>query len=114
MKPHRISCMILCCVSSFANATDVPITKGMSFLSARKELINHGWKLYITNETELIGTEILLKRRGVVEVERCTQGVQYCEFNYKKNNRCLVISTTGEEIKDLVINGWGFTCPEKY
>lgn len=114
MKPHHIVCIFLCCVSFFANATDVPIKKGMPFLSARKALIKQGWKLYITNEAELIGTEVLLKRIGVVEVERCTEGEQFCEFNYKKNKKCLVISTTGEEIKDLVIHDWGFTCPVKY
>jgi hypothetical protein len=84
MKLHPIVCILLCCVSVLANATNVPIKKGMSFLNARKALIKHGWKPNVTNETELVGTETILKNMGISEVERCTQGVQYCEFNYKK------------------------------
>lgn len=116
MKLHPIACILLCCASAFASATDLPITKGMPFLSARKALIAHGWKpiATVTDETTRIGTETILSNLGFIEVERCTQGFPYCEFNYKKNNKCLVISTIGEEIKDLVIRDWGFTCPVKY
>ncbi|PMY47738.1 hypothetical protein C1X69_12960 [Pseudomonas sp. FW305-67] len=84
----------------------------MSFLNARKALIKHGWKPSLPNEMQPVGTAVILKNMGIIEVERCTQGVQYCEFNYKKNKTCLVVSTTGEEVKDMIIHGWGFKCPE--
>lgn len=112
MKPHLIACILLCCVSIFANATDVPIKKGMPFLSARKALIKHGWKPNLTDEMEPGGLMKILRNIGISEVERCTEGVLYCEFNYKKNKVCLVVSTTGEEVKDMIIDGWGFKCPE--
>ncbi|WP_256585255.1 MULTISPECIES: hypothetical protein [unclassified Pseudomonas] len=114
MKPHLVACILLCCVSFFANATDVPIKKGMSFLNARKALIKHGWKPGLPNEMQPAGTAVILKNMGISEIERCTQGVQYCEFNYKRNKECLGITTTGEEVKDLIVDGWGFKCPERY
>ncbi|ROM94671.1 hypothetical protein BK658_17620 [Pseudomonas brassicacearum] len=86
----------------------------MSFLNARKALIKHGWKPSLANEMQPVGTAVILKNMGISEIERCTQGVQYCEFHYKKNNVCLGITTTGEEVKNLVIDAWDFKCPEKY
>lgn len=114
MKLNNIALILLCGVSVFANATDVPITKGMPFLSARKALIKHGWKPNLTDYIDPSGTMRLLRDIGVKEVERCTEGFPYCEFNYKKNNVCLGITTTGEEVKDLIIEAWDFKCPEPY
>lgn len=107
-----IACIVLCCVSIFANATDVPIKKGMPFLSARKVLIKHGWKPNLTNVMEPGGVMKTLRDMGISEVERCTEGVQYCEFNYRKNKTFLVVSTTGEEVKNMIVDDWGFKCPE--
>ncbi|WP_248804275.1 hypothetical protein [Pseudomonas sp. MWU13-2100] len=67
-----------------ANATDVPITSGMPFLSARKALIKHGWKPSLANEMQPAGTAETLKNMGIIEIGRCTQGVQHCKLNYKK------------------------------
>jgi len=111
-KQHPIACISLCCVSIFANATDLPIKKGMPFLSTRTALIKNGWKSNITNETELVGTEVSLRNRGALEIERCTEGVQYCEFNYIKNKNCLGVGTVGEEIKDMKIYSWNFEYPK--
>jgi hypothetical protein len=112
MKPRRVACILFVLVTVSANAADVPITKGMPFLGARKALIKHGWKPYITNETELVGAEVLLNKMGILEIESCTEGVQYCEFHYKKKKECLSVTTTGEEVRDLIIYGWNFKCHE--
>jgi hypothetical protein len=102
---------LLYCVSTIANATNVPIKEGMPFLAARKELLKHGWKPSVSKEMQPVGTAVELQNMGIIEIERCTQGVQYCEFNYKKNKECLGITTTGEEVDALVIDAWDFKCP---
>jgi hypothetical protein len=105
------ACILLCFSSALACATDIPIKKGMPFLSARKALIKHGWQPSAPKAMQPVGTAVELERIGIVEIERCTQGVQYCEFHYQKNSECLGISTTGEEVEDLVVDAWDFKCP---
>lgn len=105
------ACILLCFSSAFACATEIPIETGMPFLSARKALIKHGWQPSASKELQPVGTAVELERIGIVEIERCTQGVQYCEFHYQKNSECLGISTTGEEVQELVVDAWDFKCP---
>jgi hypothetical protein len=112
MKPYAVTCIFLACISFFANATELPINKGMPFLNARKALIKQGWEPNLTDEMDPDGLMKTLRNMGISEVQRCTEGVQYCEFNYKRNNQCLVVSTTGEKVKDMRINNWGFNCPD--
>ncbi|WP_283435841.1 hypothetical protein [Pseudomonas helmanticensis] len=100
------------CFSFFACAAELPITQGMPFLSARKALLKQGWQPNLTDEMNPDGLMKTLRNMGVSEVQRCTEGVQYCEFDYRKNNECLVVSTTGEKVKDMRINNWGFKCPD--
>lgn len=104
--------MIFGCIGFFAHASGLPISTGMPFAEARKALISQGWKPNPTDEMKPGGVMKTLRNNGISEVQRCTEGVQYCEFNYKKNNACLVVSTTGENVKDLTIDAWGFKCPE--
>jgi len=110
MQPYAITCVLLACISFFASATELPITKGMPFLSARKALIKQGWIPDPTDETAPDGVMKTLRNIGLLEVERCTEGVQYCEFNYKKNDACLVVSTIGEKVKDMRVDAWNIEC----
>lgn len=111
MKPLKILICLLFSVSFFANATDVPIREGMSFLKARKALIKDGWKPNPTYSGEP-GVEKIYIRKGFIEFESCTVGIQYCDLNYKKNEICLGVATIGEEVKDMKIYSWNFECPE--
>lgn len=96
--------------SAIACASDLPIKQGMPFLAARSVLLQHDWKPSAAKEMQPVGTALKLENIGIVEIERCTQGVQYCEFHYKKDNECLGITTTGEEVEDLIIDAWDFEC----
>lgn len=102
----------LCCASFFVNATEVPIKEGMSFTSARRALIQNGWKPNPT-DSERIGVEAILIRKGFIEIESCTMAIQFCSFYYLKDQTCLGVATVGEEIKDMKIYSWNFECPER-
>ena len=111
MKLHKLFISFLCCACVFANAAALPINRGMSFEIARKVLIQNGWKPNQTHSGEF-GVERLIKEKGFVEIESCTMGVQYCSFNYTKNNTCLGVATVGEELENMRIYSWNFECPE--
>ncbi|WP_426236689.1 hypothetical protein [Pseudomonas sp. TWP3-2] len=111
MKLHTLLISFLCSASAFANATDVPIKRGMSFSVARQALIENGWKANSTYSGEY-GVENVFMREGFIEIESCTEGVRYCSFNYKKNSVCLGVGTVGEELEDMKIYSWNFECPE--
>lgn len=102
----------LCCAGFLVNATEIPIKEGMSFTSARRALIQNGWKPNPT-DSERIGVETILIRKGFIEIESCTMGIQFCSFYYLKDQTCLGVATVGEEIKDMKIYSWNFECPEK-
>lgn len=102
----------LCCASFLVNATEIPIKEGMSFTSARRALIQNGWKPNPT-DSERIGVENILIRKGFIEIESCTMGIQFCSFYYLKGQTCLGVATVGEEIKDMKIYSWNFECPER-
>jgi hypothetical protein len=81
--------------SAIACASEIPIKQGMPFLAARSISLLHDWKPSGAKEMQPVGTALELENIGIVEIERCTQGVQYCEFHYKKDNECPSITTTG-------------------
>ena len=112
MKLKILAISLLCCVSSFSSAADVPIKEGMPFTQARKALIKNGWKPNPTYSGEF-GVESIIQRKGFNEIESCTEGVRFCSFNYIKSGDCLGVGTVGEEIKDMKIYSWNFKCPEK-
>ncbi|BBP70006.1 hypothetical protein PHLH6_20100 [Pseudomonas sp. Seg1] len=102
----------LCCASFHVDAAEVPIKEGMSFTSARNALIQNGWKPNPT-DLEKIGVENIFIRKGFIEIESCTMGIQFCSFYYLKDQTCLGVATVGEEIKDMKIYSWNFECPER-
>ena len=101
----------LCSASFSVCATEVPIKEGMSFTRARDALIQNGWKPNPT-ASEKIGVEDILIRKGFIEIESCTMGIQFCSFYYLKDQTCLGVATVGEQIKDMKIYSWNFECPE--
>ncbi len=98
-------------VSFCAQAVDVPIKEGMPFVSARKALINNGWKPNPTYSGEF-GVESVLVKKGYTEIESCTEGVRYCSFNYVKDGVCLGVGVAGEEVGGMKVYSWAFKCPE--
>lgn len=111
VRSFPCACILLYLSSAFACATEIPIREGMPFLSARSALIKNGWRPDALIQRQPVGTAVELLNMGITEVERCTQGVQYCQFHYRKNQECLGITTIGEEAEDLVIDAWNFSCP---
>jgi hypothetical protein len=112
MKLKIFTIGLLCSVSLFSSAVEVPIKEGMPFAQARKALIKNGWKPNPTYSGEF-GVESVIQRKGFNEIESCSEGVRYCSFNYVKNGDCLGVGTVGEEVRDMTIYSWNFKCPEK-
>ena len=105
--------VVLLALSGLTSASDeltLPIEKGMHILRARKKLIAQGWQPNSFGDST-IGIEKTLKKMGVSEIQVCTMGEQFCTFNYRKRGQCLGVTTTGEAIKDMVVDAWDFTCP---
>jgi hypothetical protein len=105
-----------------ASAEEPSLQKGQSFYGARAALLHDGWKPVETSDRDIDG-EILHSygdaapffKHGFREVESCT-GVDrdYCDFNYRKNGRCLLLSTEGEYIaprSPTVANWWTYEQP---
>lgn len=111
MRRANIFISVLCVFSVVANAAEVPIKEGMSFLTARKALIRAGWQPSPTALGDF-GVENAIKRKGFVEIESCTVGVQFCSFHYTQKERCLRLATVGEEIKQMKVYSWYFDCSE--
>ncbi len=112
MELRKLLVGLFCVVSFSAQAVDVPIKEGMPFVSARKALINSGWKPNPTYAGEF-GVESILVRKGYSEIESCTEGVRYCSFNYIKDGVCLGVGAVGEEVKGMKVYAWAFKCPGK-
>jgi hypothetical protein len=86
---------------------------GMDFLKARKILIRDGWHPEKSRRPEggYIGTENLLIKNGITEVESCAMDSALCVFHYKKKNRCLEVTTKGEAVKSMEIYSLSHSCP---
>jgi hypothetical protein len=41
----------------------------------------------------------------------CSVDRPFCIFNYSQAGRCLRVITSGEKIKDLVVESWSSDCP---
>jgi hypothetical protein len=74
------------------------------YVILRDRLIGDGWKPLVTNDTMADGTREkdfgdtkILADAGFAEVEWCSgTGLNYCTFNFRKNDRCMKITTQGE------------------
>lgn len=90
---------------SVAQAAEPVLRKGQSFYSARAAVLRDGWQPVEIFEQDPDGGNALhswgdakpFYRSGLKEVESCT-GVDadYCDFNYRRKDRCLFLVTAGE------------------
>jgi len=114
MKKQLIA-ILLIALSTISSADEIKLKKGMNFLKVRKALLSKGWKPVQNPELDPSGVEKLLIERKIIELETCTiTGVQYCVFNYKKNNKCLSFLTVNEPIDKLAIEEWDNSCLEDH
>lgn len=111
--------LIFCLISvNIANATDrLPIYKNQLLSKARISLLRDGWKPYVTldmtNKLNEVGlTEREYIHAGYIEVGNCGASTPYCEFNYRKNEKCLHVVAGGDEDKIIkeTISKWSYTC----
>jgi hypothetical protein len=91
-----------------AQAADIPIQKGWQFSHAREVLIANGWKP-VRNDFKMpdgtlernFSPASEMSQAGYLEVENCSEGLVYCEFNYSRDGHCLQIITQGELLPDI-------------
>ena len=113
--------VLLLILSEQSFAVTLPLSKGQSFVEARKTLIRKGWQPKVTNFKLSDGTpendygdSSLFYRAGITEVQFCSgTGSNYCVHNYSKGSNCLRVATTGEYGvgPGPRVEAWYFECP---
>jgi hypothetical protein len=78
---------------------------GSFFLKKRDRLLSEGWqpkRMHRVNEYDYIGFEKYIISRKFYELESCSvDNKSFCIFNYVKGDKCLRITTEGEEFRSL-------------
>jgi hypothetical protein len=90
--------------ASFACAAELPLKEKVSIYKTRPALLRGGWKPIETFTAGDIapfahsdGNAKPIYGHGFKEIESCTGiGPNYCTFNYRKGDRCLIVYTAGE------------------
>jgi hypothetical protein len=94
-------------------SNEVPLKKGMSFVSARRLLLKQQWRPQKTmRTTEHFAVDKALLKQHIVEVEVCTVD-SFCIFRYVKNGKCLKLVAHGEDLNGLTVSTWDNSCPEQ-
>lgn len=91
------------------------LKKGLPFFRARELVLKQGWKP-IRMHTEIVkegedgfpssGIERSLINRGVEELSSCSLGKTFCVFYYARQDKCFLLETEGEEIKQMRLVYW--------
>ena len=92
-----------------------PLKKGALFTQSRAQLLKEGWRpvnVHAGEDYEYIGTESVLIKAKIREVDSCAMDRALCIFHYQKAKRCLRVMTSGEELATMTIESWDPTCPE--
>jgi hypothetical protein len=95
------------------------LREGRLFEAARDEVLRNGWVGIASGRKFIDGT--LANRFGLTgdfyaagftEVETCTEGGVYCNFNYRRNGACLEIVTQGPYVpnESPLVSGWRDDC----
>src|SRR3954465_15199124 len=84
-----------------ANPRDVPVATGQTIAHARAALLKQGWHPVRPNKPWW--------PNDYPEVEACSQGPEFCLFNYTRSGRCLKVETKGERIRRVI--SWAHVCP---
>ena len=117
MNRHATSIFLLFSLLAsitFACVSHIDLRVGMRFLDARSALQRGNWKpvdVHTKDGYEFIGVEKKLKDQNIDEVESCAIDAALCIFNYRKNERCLRLVTHSEEIDDMRVRSWSYSCP---
>ena len=89
------------------------IHKNQLLSEAKANLIKSGWKPYPTGKPEDLGLiqEPYIKK-GYIEIDNCGASSPYCEFNYKKQSRCLklIAGSFEEPVEESRVATWRFDC----
>ncbi|WP_148225266.1 hypothetical protein [Methylovorus sp. MP688] len=90
--------------SSFSNE-NLSSPVGSYFLNERNRLLSKGWqpkRMHRVNEYDYIGFEKYIVNKKFYELESCSvDNKSFCIFNYVKGDKCLRITTEGEEFRSL-------------
>lgn len=106
-----IEMLLVLMIFAASSAAADSLKKGMNFFTARKLLIHDDWRPINVHEKEdypYSAVEKELKDIGIEELESCAMDKALCLFNYKKNKKCLLLETLGEEINDMQIYYWTY------
>jgi hypothetical protein len=111
---------------SAAPVSALPIQKGWPSPRAKAVLLADGWKP-IRNDNKMpdgtlereFSPASEMSGAGYLEVEDCSEGLVYCQFNYSKGGVCLQLITQGEWIPDIPrvrpkVVSWRYRCARQH
>ena len=108
-------CLLVLVLIAFpAMSYSQELKKGMRFPAARKLLIKSKWQpvnVHKGKDYTFIGVENALIKAHIEEVENCAIDKAICQFNYRKQSKCLRLYTQGEKIEDMRVYHWTDECP---
>ena len=90
------------------------IAAGQPLAHARTALIQRGWqpiRRHAADGYEYSGAELELTKRGIFEVDSCSEDSSRCILYYRKKRVCLRIDTIGERLGDMTVTRWANECP---
>jgi hypothetical protein len=84
----------------------VPNIYAMKIDQARASLIARGWSPMPPTDAAVSrsGQEGELVKRGLIETDSCSQGLAFCEFNYRTSKSSLAVTTVGDDPLPTVIS----------
>jgi hypothetical protein len=134
LRKHRESPQCVCAVGTFAdkhhkaklalglalllsslNVTAEALKHGMPFYAAVRLIQRQHWQPFDVHRQynyQHIGMDSKLYQLGFKAVESCSFEQSICVFNYRKNNRCLRLTSIGEKVKAMTVYQWSYQCPQ--
>ena len=109
----RIILVVILCNEAAYASDEVPLKKGMTFISARRLLLRQQWRpKKTTRTTEHFAVDKALLKQHIIEVEVCTVD-SFCIFRYMRDGECLKLVAHGEDLDGLAVSSWDSSCPEE-
>lgn len=110
----RVFFILLLLTPLIVDAHPVRLKAGMSFLMARKLLIQDKWQpvnLHKNDDYVLMGVEHELFDNNFKEFESCSIDYSNCIMHYSRGRKCLTLYTIDEKIKHMKVAQWSNDCP---